>query len=84
MKTILGADGAVYAHSGDTLVVFQLTISEMSGREERLYWELLPLSGEQTEGVTRGSADAWLTHSRALELRELSSVLPDRRRVGRG
>ena len=56
-------------------IVFRLSISEMSGREERLYWELLPRALEATDGLTGRPADLWLSQTRAMELCDLASVL---------
>jgi hypothetical protein len=59
----------------DTPIVFRLRIREMSGREERLYWELLPRAGEATTGVSGRPADVWLSQTRAMELCDLASVV---------
>jgi uncharacterized protein len=60
-------------------VVFRLKLSEKSGREDRLYWELLPAIGTSATPPImprqKSAADAWLSHSRAGELADLSPVL---------
>ena len=61
-------------------VVFRLNVKEKSGREDRLYWELLPVAasnGAKGAELARRTpaADAWLSHSRARELADLSTVL---------
>lgn len=78
-----GAHGHVAAEEsvGESVpVVFRLNVSEKSGREDRLYWELLPLAATPSQSVgalrrTPGPADAWLSHARARALADLSVVL---------
>jgi uncharacterized protein len=52
-------------------ILFRLNLTELTGREERLYWELLPIA---RNGSVR-PADRWLTHERAQQLADMASVL---------
>jgi len=58
------------------VVIFRLTVEEMTGREERLYWELLPpVANLPTADGGNRHADAWLSQARARELCDLARVL---------
>ena len=57
-------------------VIFRLKIQSFSGREERLYWELLPAVADDVPAASLArAADAWLSQSRAAELCDLARVI---------
>jgi nitroimidazol reductase NimA-like FMN-containing flavoprotein (pyridoxamine 5'-phosphate oxidase superfamily) len=71
---------AAEASAGDEIpVVFRLNVHEKSGREERLYWNLLPVSAAVGANPERSrdpaEADGWLSHAEARQLADLSQVL---------
>jgi nitroimidazol reductase NimA-like FMN-containing flavoprotein (pyridoxamine 5'-phosphate oxidase superfamily) len=74
-----GRLAAEEADGGDTPVVFRIKVTDMSGREERLHWELLPVSkndGHAMAGSFQSTpAERWLTHERAQQLAEAAGVL---------
>ncbi len=58
--------------------VFRLLVTEKTGREDRLYWQLLANGTNGTAPTERHGvrpADSWLSHPEAVELAKLSSVL---------
>ena len=60
-------------------VVFRINVSEKSGREERLSWDLLPPAAgipRATESTHHAAeADGWLSHPKARQLTDLAQVL---------
>ncbi|HEX8967328.1 MAG TPA: pyridoxamine 5'-phosphate oxidase family protein [Chloroflexota bacterium] len=54
-------------------VVFRVNLTETSGREERLYWELLPIA-PHADGL-HAQAEQWLSHDWARQLADMSAVL---------
>jgi hypothetical protein len=60
-------------------VVFRINVREMSGREERLYWDLSPIIASSATGPElthhAAEADGWLSHPKAQQLADLSHVL---------
>lgn len=74
-----GKPAAEESAGDDIPLVFRLNVHERSGREERLYWNLLPVSATVGEVPVRmphsAGADAWLSHPEAQQLAELSQAL---------
>jgi nitroimidazol reductase NimA-like FMN-containing flavoprotein (pyridoxamine 5'-phosphate oxidase superfamily) len=75
-----GRLAAEEADGGETPVVFRINLAEMSGREERLHWELLPLATKEPQHNVESSfpsttAEEWLSHERARQLAEAVGVL---------
>jgi len=65
--------------AGAAPVVFRINVREMSGREERLAWDLLPPAARIATGTEStqhaAAADGWLSHPRARQLADLAQVL---------
>jgi nitroimidazol reductase NimA-like FMN-containing flavoprotein (pyridoxamine 5'-phosphate oxidase superfamily) len=62
----------------DKPVVYRIRLTETSGREERLHWELLPAPREVSMATTSFQstpAEKWLTHERAQQFADISAVL---------
>jgi nitroimidazol reductase NimA-like FMN-containing flavoprotein (pyridoxamine 5'-phosphate oxidase superfamily) len=56
---------------GGAAVVYRIRFSDMSGREERLHWELLPVAQEgpvAAASLQSTPAESWLTYGRAQQL----------------
>jgi nitroimidazol reductase NimA-like FMN-containing flavoprotein (pyridoxamine 5'-phosphate oxidase superfamily) len=78
-----GVLAAEEADGGEEPIVFRLNVTEASGREERLYWELLPVAPGATTQYSPASsptwpAERWLSHEQAQDLAEISAVLDAR------
>jgi nitroimidazol reductase NimA-like FMN-containing flavoprotein (pyridoxamine 5'-phosphate oxidase superfamily) len=62
------------------VVAYRVRLSELSGREERLHWELLPTEHE-TERAAQSfrstPAENWLSHERAQQLAEAAGALDE-------
>ncbi|HEY1296825.1 MAG TPA: pyridoxamine 5'-phosphate oxidase family protein [Chloroflexota bacterium] len=75
-----GELAAEAAADGGQPVVYRIRLTETSGREERLHWELLPVAREAPIPVVTTSfpstpAENWLTHERARQFVEMAAVL---------
>jgi uncharacterized protein len=75
-----GRLAAEEAAGSEAPVVFRINLSGMTGREERLHWELLPVARTTPRRLTTTSfqstpAEVWLSHERAEDLAEASGVL---------
>jgi nitroimidazol reductase NimA-like FMN-containing flavoprotein (pyridoxamine 5'-phosphate oxidase superfamily) len=59
-------------------VVYRIRLTETSGREERLHWELLPAGRQLPMTATSFEstpAESWLTHERAQQFADMAAVV---------
>jgi nitroimidazol reductase NimA-like FMN-containing flavoprotein (pyridoxamine 5'-phosphate oxidase superfamily) len=75
-----GRLAAEEADGSEKPVVFCINVAEASGREERLHWELLPVANgsartARTMSFRSTPAERWLSHERAQQMADMSSVL---------
>jgi nitroimidazol reductase NimA-like FMN-containing flavoprotein (pyridoxamine 5'-phosphate oxidase superfamily) len=56
-------------------VVFRISLVEISGREERLYWGLLPIAEQVRRRGASAPADTWLSHIQAQQLAAMGAPL---------
>ena len=74
-----GSLAAEEASGGDNVIVFRINLTETTGREERLHWELLPAVPARTrphaQSFISTPAERWLSHERAQQLADVAGVL---------
>jgi len=73
-----GQPVGVAAVGDDKPVVYRIRLTETSGREERLHWELLPAPREVSMATTSFQstpAERWLSHERAQQFADITAVL---------